>query len=310
MEHLETTQPSLIAPNYGISQSAVIPQLSRPASITPQACGCNGASAGASEAAAPTAQEYIYALGRIVPRFPSLGIEKEFIQASGRGATAGQTDTQVLRAVLSDPKNRYLARQVCWVLSIEGIDTYLLYPRETTDLDLLLGSLRESDSPLDIDVVVGVRGPLAPPEACNGLIVPVVIVDQMYSFDREVLVKSIPKPEKVSAKEFGNTAVQLYDRIMQLADNAGATDEHRALNYLSVRYPAIYAQTSDAFARNLSLTGVEVAHSRLSGTRRIVDAIFTYTNRTTDVSEKYFVRVDVSEEFPFLVTKLSPYYDR
>ena len=29
-----------------------------------------------------------------------------------------------------------------------------------------------------------------------------------------------------------------------------------------------------------------------------------------DVDEKHFVRVDVSEEFPFLVTKMSPYYDR
>jgi len=29
-----------------------------------------------------------------------------------------------------------------------------------------------------------------------------------------------------------------------------------------------------------------------------------------DVTEKYFVRVDVTEEFPFLVTRMSPYYDR
>ena len=27
-------------------------------------------------------------------------------------------------------------------------------------------------------------------------------------------------------------------------------------------------------------------------------------------AEKVLVRVDVTEEFPFLVTKLSPYYDR
>ena len=27
-------------------------------------------------------------------------------------------------------------------------------------------------------------------------------------------------------------------------------------------------------------------------------------------TEKFFVRVDVTEEFPFLVTKMSPYYDR
>ena len=33
-----------------------------------------------------------------------------------------------------------------------------------------------------------------------------------------------------------------------------------------------------------------------------------YTNRNTDFTEKFAVRVDVTEEFPFLVTKLSPYY--
>jgi len=42
----------------------------------------------------------------------------------------------------------------------------------------------------------------------------------------------------------------------------------------------------------------------------VVDVIFTYTNRNTDVDERFFVRVDVTEEFPFMVTKLSPYYDR
>lgn len=99
-------------------------------------------------------------------------------------------------------------------------------------------------------------------------------------------------------------------RIMQLADNAGATDEHRALNYCAVRYPAIYATTAEAFARNSSLSAVEIRPSPLSGTRRIVDAIFSYTNRQTDVTEKFFTRVDVTEEFPFLVTKMSPYYDR
>lgn len=97
---------------------------------------------------------------------------------------------------------------------------------------------------------------------------------------------------------------------MQIADNAGATDEHRALNYLAVRYPAIYATTADAYGRNSSLTAVEARPSRLSGVRKIVDVIFSYTNRNTDVTDKYFVRVDVTEEFPFLVTKLSPYYER
>jgi hypothetical protein len=144
---------------------------------------------------------------------------------------------------------------------------------------------------------------------CNGLMVPIVAFDQIYSFDRESLIKAIPR-EKISETEFEAVAAELLDRIMQMADNAGATDEHRALNYLAVRYHAIYAHTAAAFTRNLSLTAVEVHPSRLSGVRKVVDVIFLYTHRTNDVVEKFFVRVDVTEMFPFLVTKLSPYYDR
>lgn len=95
-----------------------------------------------------------------------------------------------------------------------------------------------------------------------------------------------------------------------MTDNAGATDEHRALNYLVMRYPAVYATAAECYGRDCSLTGVEVRPSRLSNTRKIVDVVFIYTNRKTDVTEKHFVRVDVSEAFPFLVTKMSPYYDR
>jgi hypothetical protein len=145
---------------------------------------------------------------------------------------------------------------------------------------------------------------------CNGLLVPVMGFDQIYSFDRQTLIKGIPRPEKVSAKEFAATAGELFDRIVQMTDNAGATDEHRAVNYLAVRYSAIYAATAQAHARNASLSAVEVRPSAVSGVRRVVEVIFSYTNRNTDVVEKLFVRVDVTEEFPFLVTKLSPYIDR
>jgi hypothetical protein len=102
----------------------------------------------------------------------------------------------------------------------------------------------------------------------------------------------------------------VFDRIMQITDNAGATDEHRALNYLTVRYPVIYTAVAQAQGRNSSLTAVDVRPSALSGVRKIVDVIFSFTDRATDVVEKQFLRVDVTEEFPFLVTRLSPYYDR
>ena len=253
---------------------------------------------------------FVYAIGRIEPRFPTLAAEKEFAQATGRAETAGLTDRQALHQVLSERQNRYLVRQLCWVLTIEGLDTYILQPRDPADLDLLIEALRAKPSPTDVDVVVGIRGPIAPPEMCNGLMVPIVIFDQVYSFDTDALMKSIPRPEKVTARDFGAVAEELFHRIIQMADNAGATDEHRALNYLAVRYPAVYATAADAIGRNCSLTAIDVRLSPLSGVRRIVEAIFSFTHRQTGVVEKFFCRCDVTEEFPFLVTKMSPYYDR
>lgn len=44
--------------------------------------------------------------------------------------------------------------------------------------------------------------------------------------------------------------------------------------------------------------------------RKVVEVVFAFTNRNTDVVSKQAVRVDVTEEFPFLVAKLASYYDR
>jgi len=288
-----------------------IASATRPAanSLSPQACPTCGA-APAINSGDAVAPSYVYAIGRIEPRFPRPSVEKEFAQATGRADTAGLTNRQAVQKVLSLRQNRYLARQLCWVMMIEGLETYILIPHDPADLDLLVEALRVTPSPMDLDCVIGIRGPIAPPEACNGLMVPIVAFDQVYSFDRDSLIKSIPRPEKTPAKEFAPAAEELFDRLMQMTDNAGATDEHRALNYLAVRYPAIYATAADAFARNASLAAVAVRQSSLSGARNIVDVIFSFTNRNTDVVEKFFTRVDVTEEFPFLVTKMSPYYDR
>ena len=256
------------------------------------------------------ARSYVYALGRIEPRFPTPAVEKEFAQAAGRAETKGKTDRETLQAVLSARENRYLARQLCYVLTVQGLETYIIIPRDSADFDLLVEAVRAVPRPSDLDVVIGVLGTIAPPEMCNGLMVPIVAFDQIYSFERDALIKAIPRAEKMPAKEFGLAAEELFDRVMQMTDNAGASDGYRALNYLAMRYPAIYAKAAEEFGRDCSLAGVEVRPSSLSGMRNILDVIFSYTNRNTDFTEKFFVRVDVTEEFPFLVTKMSPYYDR
>lgn len=278
-----------------------------PAQMGPLPCPtCGGAG---MEGVAMMALSYVYTLGQIEARFPRPSVEREMAQATGRAETAGRTDQQAFHQVLLQRENRYLARQMCWVLMIQGLETYILMPRDQADIDLLISAIEPHESPW-ISLVIGTRGPIAPPEFCNGLMVPIVMFDQIYTFSRESLIEAIPKPEGVQAEGFGAASRELFDRIMQMTDNAGATDEHRALNYLAVRYPAIYATAAEEFSRDFSLRAVEVRSSPLSGTRKVVDAIFAYTNRNTDFTEKFFVRVDVTETFPYLVTKLSPYYDR
>lgn len=299
--------------NDALSSTLIPPEIRGNSMVSPQAgCATCGGSEGGKGLSTNSsgAVSYIYAIGRIEARFPNLAAEKEFAQATGRTDTAGKTDQQTFHAVLSKRENRYLIRQLCWVLTIQGLETYLLVPRDPADIDLLVEAIRAAPSPNDIDVVIGLRGPIASPQMCNGLMVPIVAFDQIYSFDRDALIKAIPKPEKTTNAQFAPAAEELFNRIMQLTDNAGATDEHRVLNYLAMRYHAIYAKAAEEFAHDFSLTGVEVRTSPLSRTRNIVDVIFAYTNRNTDFTEKFYVRVDVTEEFPFLVTKMSPYYDR
>jgi len=309
MEHPEAIPSTRNVPDGAERPHAAITP-GGPPSLTPQQGGlpCPTCSEGGPDNGT-MGYAYVYTIGRIEARFPRAGVEREFAQVRGRADTNGKADREAFHAVLSRRENRYLVRKLCWVLSVQGLETYLLQPRDPGDFDLLVEAIRPRPSPMDLDMVIGVRGPVAPPEMCNGLMLPVVGFDQIYSFDREGLMQAIPRPEKAD-EGFAAAAEEVFDLILQMTDNAGATDEHRALNYLAMRYPAIYATAADQFARNASLTGVEVRPSPLSGVRRIVEVILSFTNRATDVTEKFFTRVDVTEEFPFLVTKMSPYYDR
>lgn len=175
------------------SNMAISPQTAR------GTCSSCGGGAGMNAGDIGTIS-YVYAIGRVEARFPNLAAEKEFAQATGRTETAGKTDQQAFHTVLSQRQNRYLARQLCWVLTIQGLETYLLQPRDPADIDLLVDAIRPAPAPNDIDVVIGLRGPIAPPQMCNGLMVPIVVFDQIYSFGRDALIKAIPKPEKISDK--------------------------------------------------------------------------------------------------------------
>jgi len=140
------------------------PETRTSTAISPQAgaggCGCQGA--GGTSLNDPNGNgdvmnTFVYAIGRVEARFPNLAAEKEFAQATGRADTAGKTDQQAFHEVLSQRQNRYLVRQLCWVLTVQGLETYLLQPSDPADLEMLVDAIRLAPAPQDIDVVIGVR---------------------------------------------------------------------------------------------------------------------------------------------------------
>ena len=306
----QTAEPTASQSNNVVPSTSTTETTQPPASVTPQgvtAAGCSTC-ASAQAGAQPLPPPCVYVIGHIEPRFPRLSVEKEARQATARAGGSKDTDRETMAKVLRDPANKYLVRQLCWVLSILGVETYILIPRDG-DYQPLIDAYRAEPNPGDLELVIGVRGPIANPEICNGLLAPILIFDQIYAFDRDSLLKSIPKPKDADPK-FTKAAGEMFDRIIQQSDNAGMTPENIALNYLAVRYDRIYSLAAEQFANNASFTSVDVLPSPLSGTRKIVDVVFSFTDRSTDVMSKYFTRVDVTECWPFLVTKMAPYYDR
>src|SRR6266487_2852391 len=145
-----TTEKSTDQPS-SVYTAAVAPSPEpNPASLSPAPLPPTAPCPTCAPVPASQARSYVYALGRIEPRFPSPAVEKEFAQVTGRTHTKGKTDREAMQSVLSARENRYLARQLCWVLTLQGLETYLLTPRDWADFDLLVEAVRPTPRPTDL----------------------------------------------------------------------------------------------------------------------------------------------------------------
>ena len=194
MEPQETHDETVAAAAVEAREIAALPTRAdvRPAQGAAPCPTCSGGAAGAMASAS-----YVYVLGQIEERYPRPSVEKEVAQATGRAETAGRTDRQAFYQILSQRENRYLARQLCWVLSVQGIETYLLQPRDPADLDLLVNAIEPQSAPW-ISTVIGVQGPIAPPDYCNGLMLPIVGVRP----DLHILAGIARQPRSPGQRQF------------------------------------------------------------------------------------------------------------
>ncbi|WP_199863319.1 hypothetical protein [Streptomyces sp. CB00316] len=280
-----------------------------PGSPTAGQCHC-GAERGAADVHPRGAPSFVYVMGQVDFRFPNPGVEQELAQSMSRTDTTRMTDREALSEVLNRPENRYLARQLCYVLTIQGVDTYVLLPRDPSDIGLLAEAVRPAHQATAIDVVIGVRGGDAPPGLCPGLALPVVSVDQIYSADVSDLLSAIERPASMDVEQFDRSSEDLLRSVMRVSGNVGATDEDRCLNFLMGRYSTIYRKAFERSMEDYSLTSIDVRPSRVSGRRRIMNVIFTFSSRTTDDVEKYFVPVDATFQFLYRTGGYMRYYDQ
>jgi hypothetical protein len=294
-------------PSVPLPAAAPMPPATEPQGVTPQIDAPHLCEACAAAAvSAPPAPRFVYAIGHIRARFPSEDIEKETRQVIRNAETADLTDRQVLHQILSDENNAYIAREICWIMAIGGLDCYIVRPRSGVELRQLIDTLKTDTLGTAVDAVVGTRSFLpALPNECNGVNLPTVAASKIYTFDIMDFVRQIPGIEgyEEAAREF----LHRLPRVM--LDNVGEADEHRAVNYLALRYPAVYNLVGSRLRLNQTLKGIAASPTAGVRNRRVVDVVFTFMDRATDVTEKFMVRVDVTGQFPFLVGGLQPVFD-
>jgi hypothetical protein len=269
------------------------------------------AAAGAAQVPCPTCaqavlepqiEQFVYAIGKLEVRLPTIGIEREFRRCArgeeGRTPSRSERMHSVLRA------NHYLASKVCYLLSIGGTPAFSLMPAIQSAREELLGALPRMDVPHHWVLVIGKLGPTSRPSDCGGLLVPLVFCDQIFSFSLEEWIQDLQKSLAHETKpEFRETlavtARDLFTQSVNSLQNVGVNDAHRALNFLLMRHPGVFLAVAERRGRAV----LEKVESRVTaglGTRRQVLVILTFLSLSTGVPERLFCRIDVTEEWPFL----------
>jgi Subtilase family/PatG C-terminal len=305
----------------------------------PGGCDCGAPGGICTCADAESSSRPIYVLGSVDIVIPHQAVSEE-LQSLALALSQSHEyrnehlqsprDSEELRTwqsrVLSKREARYLARQMYWILKIEGHPAYYLSLRDLHDLDELIRYLGRSDRD-DLDLFVG-SSTLVDVDTFPGVSLPVLSVDQIESFTRDhfigwlkteanappkALAKRAPTPDAGQPPTYEQELDRLFDKLSQHADNRGDTDELRALNYLVARYKPLYELYAKIMMvrQQWSFDDVRVIRSRLSrGDKRLLDTVFTFRHKPTGDVEQYFMRVDVSHLFPAVVHHIREYFQR
>jgi hypothetical protein len=120
------------------------------------------------------------AVGRLRASFPSLGLQREYAEAAEADPDAPVASSD-LKDLISQDEYRYLARQMCWVFTVQSVDVCVVVPRSEADLDELVESLAADDENT-VQVLVGEPATRLPAPGCSDAGLPMVSPVQLLSF--------------------------------------------------------------------------------------------------------------------------------
>jgi len=269
--------------------------------------GTGACCAACAERSAAQSEGFVYVIGRLETRFPSLGIEREFQhrqaqlpESLGPGLGQGERVRRVLAA------NRHLLPRMGYVFMVTGFPAYVVAPTSAYLRDDLLEAVAHAGDPDRWCVLIGRLGPVAAPSVCAGVLAPMVACDQLLVFSVDGWLESLEErlarvlnERRIDRQVLDTTAQELFGQVVQSTENVGATDSHRALNYVLMQHPGLVLAAAERSGRQ-SLDRIETRSIHGLGSRRLVTVVITFVDRATGVAERLFCRVDVTEEWPFI----------
>ena len=253
----------------------------------------------------PLVEQYVYAIGSLDVRFPSLGIEREYQQRERAIDNLPPARGGRIRAVIE--RNPHLGLRIGYVFVIGGSPAFALTPATGSLRESFLTAISQMQEPEHSCVVIGRVGTFTNPAAFGGLLLPTVSVDQLYVFsakDWQDELSRVAQPalesRKIDAKQFKSISRTMFREMTSMPENVGVSDGHRALNYLLVQHPGIFLAATER--SHHVLDRIETRPIQASGGRRHIAVILSFLDRGTGVPERMYCTVDVTEEWPFVVS--------
>jgi hypothetical protein len=253
------------------------------------------------------AEQFVYAIGELDARFPTVGIEREFQQRERalelkEPLPAGRGE----RLKITLDANPHLWSRICFVMSVGNMPAYIVVPSSQHALRTMLGAVSRSSDRDAFVALVGRRAGSAGPAQCGDLLAPIVVCDLLYPFRVEEWIDNLGarvehalKARKTETARFKTVAREFFSQVVRSTENIGGLDTHRALNYALVQHPGLALSVAER--PQSVLDRIETRQVQGTDLRRVIAIILTFVDRASGVPERLFCRVDVTEEWPFLM---------